>query len=46
MEDFFKKVDKRAAESSEEVMRKYTDSLKETGSGGAAASEIAPSKEL
>ena len=46
MDDFFKKVDKRAAESAEDVMRKYTDSLKQTGSGGAAASEIAPSKEL
>jgi hypothetical protein len=44
MEDFFKKVDKRAAESAEDVMRKYTDSLKHTGSG-AAASEI-PNKEL
>jgi len=30
MEDFFKKVDKRAAESAEEVMRKYSLSLKET----------------
>ena len=44
MEDFFKKVDKRAAESAEEVLRKYTESLKQTGSGG-AASEV-PSKEL
>jgi hypothetical protein len=32
MEDFFKKVDKRAAESADEVMRKYTASLKESGS--------------
>ena len=32
MEDFFKKVDKRAAESADEVMRKYTAGLKESGS--------------
>jgi hypothetical protein len=30
MEDFFKKVDKRAADSAEEVMRKYSLSLKES----------------
>ena len=43
MEDFFKKVDKRAAESAEDVMRKFTESLKQTGSSG-AASDV-PSKE-
>ena len=40
MEDFFKKVDKRAADSAEDVMRKYTESLRQTGSSGGASSEL------
>jgi hypothetical protein len=44
MEDFFKKVDKRAAESAEEVMRKYTVSLKES-SGSIKHSQVTKEEE-
>jgi hypothetical protein len=36
MENFFKKVDKRAAESADEVMKKYAASLKDSGSSKSA----------
>ena len=48
MEEFFKKVDKRAADSAEEVLRKYTESLRDTTATAAAVTSIGkePEQEL